>query len=490
MTIQAIELFRSAPRYLTARAIGDRAPGFVSGPIAPLRLVNKSEPELPGPGWARVRPLLSGICGSDLATISGKSSFYFSPLVSMPFVPGHEVVGELLEDLDDLVAGQRVVLSPVLGCPARGVEPWCENCKNGDFGRCDRVTSGHISPGLQTGYCKDTGGGWSKMFVAHRSQLVRVPDDMTNECAVLVEPLACSVHAGYRADIRPNADVLIIGAGSIGLLTLLAIRELGVPADDLVAPQDDERSGQHVEPLTSREQEILTLLGQGHTAREIAEQLTISKYKVQQSTQAFLRKLGVHSRLEAVARMITEKRRPPAVGPAGSITVAAKYLKQRIWAEAFGATEVVDPADVLNGIRRDTRAMRMKPERGGPYLLGGVDVTIDCVGSRSSLDLALRVTKAGGRVVLAGIPTQVPDLTPVWFRELELVGAYTGGVERAGEHEAHAFDLAVAIASRNPLLDRMVGATYPLKRWREAIDHAMSAGRMGTLKVAFDPRQD
>jgi hypothetical protein len=36
----------------------------------------------------------------------------------------------------------------------------------------------------------------------------------------------------------------------------------------------------------------------------------------------------------------------------------------------------------------------------------------------------------------------------------------------------------------------MVGATYPLRRWREAIDHAMSAGRIGTLKVAFDPRQD
>ena len=50
----------------------------------------------------RVKPLLAGICGSDLATIAGKSCFYFSPLVSLPFVPGHEVVGELLDDGGDL----------------------------------------------------------------------------------------------------------------------------------------------------------------------------------------------------------------------------------------------------------------------------------------------------------------------------------------------------------------------------------------------------
>jgi threonine dehydrogenase-like Zn-dependent dehydrogenase len=406
MTIQAIELFRSAPRYLTARAIADRAPGIVSGPIAPLRLVNRSEPELRGPGWSRIRPLLSGICGSDLAAISGHSSFYFSPLVSMPFVPGHEVVGELLEDVDDLRAGQRVVLSPVLNCEARGVEPWCDNCKNGAVGRCDRVTTGHVSPGLQTGYCKDTGGGWSKMFVAHRSQLHAVPDEIPDERAVLVEPLACAVHASFRGNVEPNADVLIVGAGSIGVLTLLAVKE-----------------------LTS----------------------------------------------------------------AGTVTVAAKHGKQRMWAEAFGATDVVPPDETLNRVRRDTRAMKLRPERGDPFLLGGVDLAIDCVGSKSSLDLALRTTRAGGRVVLAGIPVRAPDLTPVWYRELEVVGAYTGGIERlpgTPVQERNAFDIAMDLASQNPLLDRMVGATYPLKRWREAIDHATSAGRVGTLKVAFDPRQD
>ena len=401
MTVQSLELFRSVPRYLTARAVGDRVPGLLSGPLAPLRLINKKDPELPGPGWARLRPLLSGICGSDLATISGRSSFYFSPLVSMPFVPGHEVVGELLDDAGDLPAGTRVVLEPVLKCEARGLEP-CGNCAAGLTGRCDRVTAGHLEPGLQTGYCAETGGGWSRMLVAHRSQLHPVPEELPNRRAVLVEPLACSVHAALRTEVRSDADVLVIGAGTVGVLTLLALRRLT---------------------------------------------------------------------------------------PAGRVTVVAKHGLQRRWAEAFGASEVVPPRDAMNAVRRSTRAMKLKPEMGSSFLMGGVDVAIDCVGSRSSLDLALRTTRAGGRIVLAGIPAQTPDLTPLWFRELELVGSYTGGMESVDGERRHAFDVAIDLALAEPI-DPIVGATYPLSRWREALDHALGAGRLGTLKVAFDPRAE
>jgi threonine dehydrogenase-like Zn-dependent dehydrogenase len=401
VTTQALELFRSAPRFLAARAVGDRAPGLLSGPFAAMRLVNKRDPELKGPGWGRVRPLLSGICGSDLATIAGKSSFYFSPLVSLPFTPGHEVVGELLDDVDELPAGTRIALQPVLSCFARGLDP-CENCAKGDVGRCDRVTTGHVSAGLQTGYCADTGGGWSKMFVAHRAQLHPVPDDMSHRKAVLVEPLSCAIHTALRAKVEPNANVLLVGAGAIGVLTLIALKE-----------------------LTS----------------------------------------------------------------VGRVTVVAKHGKQREWATAFGATEIVEPGEAINAVRRSSHAMKLRPERGAPFLLGGADVTIDCVGSRSSLDLALRSVRAGGRVVVSGIPVGGADLTPLWFRELELVGAYTGGIERVNGQDRHVFDLAVELARTNPI-DGVVGATYPLRRWREAIDHALGAGRLGTLRVAFDPRAD
>jgi threonine dehydrogenase-like Zn-dependent dehydrogenase len=122
------------------------------------------------------------------------------------------------------------------------------------------------------------------------------------------------------------------------------------------------------------------------------------------------------------------------------------------------------------------------------FLLGGVDVAIDAVGSKSSLDLALRTTRAGGRVVAAGIPGQGADLTPLWYRELELVGAYTGGVEDQANGRT-AFDIATEIATAQPI-DGLIGMTYPLARWREAIDHALASGRLGTMRVAFDPRKD
>ena len=56
----------------------------------------------------------------------------------------------------------------------------------------------------------------------HRSQLFAVPDDMPDEVAVLIEPFACAIHAAHRAEIAPGGSVLIVGAGTVGILTLIA----------------------------------------------------------------------------------------------------------------------------------------------------------------------------------------------------------------------------------------------------------------------------
>jgi threonine dehydrogenase-like Zn-dependent dehydrogenase len=391
--VPAVELYRSVPRYIAARALAGKLPSVAAASAAPLRLVSR-RPEPARTGWARVQPRLTGICGSDLATVTGRSSFYFSSLVSMPFVPGHEIVGDLLDDVDTprgpLAAGTRVVLAPVLNCAARGMTP-CPGCSAGRPTRCDNVTSGHLAPGLQTGYCADTGGGWSGELRAHGSQLFAVPAQMPDEVAVLIEPLACAVHAARRAEVLPGERVLVIGAGAIGLLTLLALR---------------------------------------------------------------------------------------ALTPAAEVLVAAKHAKQQDLARRFGAGQVVSSTNIVGAVRRSTRAMQLTPERGGPYLLGGVDVTLECAGG--GLDTALRVTRAGGRVVLSGLPTSSPDLTPLWFRELSLVGAYAAGPED--------FTAALELASdatTSGLLREVLGATYPLERWRDALDHALSAGRLGTGRVAF-----
>ena len=87
-----------------------------------------------------------------------------------------------------------VVLDPVLSCAVRGL-PECDACRAGRTNRCDHITSGHLAPGMQTGYCADTGGGWAQRMVAHEHQLRPVPDDLPDERAVLVEPLACAIHS-------------------------------------------------------------------------------------------------------------------------------------------------------------------------------------------------------------------------------------------------------------------------------------------------------
>jgi threonine dehydrogenase-like Zn-dependent dehydrogenase len=151
--VKALQIERSLPRFAAARVAGAVAPGR-GARSGPLRLVDVDPPAPPADGWVRVRPRLAGICGSDLATIDATSSRWFDPIVSFPFVPGHEVVGEL----DD---GARVVLQPVLGCAARGIAPPCPGCASGQVGQCRNVAFGHLEPGLQTGFCSDTGGGWS-----------------------------------------------------------------------------------------------------------------------------------------------------------------------------------------------------------------------------------------------------------------------------------------------------------------------------------------
>jgi len=218
---------KSIPRYLLMRAASKRIKTLETGRFSPLQLEEIKEPELPTPEWVRVRPLLSGICGSDLGTLSAENSAYFSPIISPPFVMGHEIFGVVAEDNSGFHAGERVVVEPALGCRVRGMEPPCPYCASGRYALCLNVAKGDISAGIQTGFCHDTGGGWSRgTLVVHPSQLYRVPEAVPDEAAVAVEPLACAVHAALKSAPGPNDTSLVLGAGSVGLFTVAALRHL------------------------------------------------------------------------------------------------------------------------------------------------------------------------------------------------------------------------------------------------------------------------
>ena len=246
---------KSVPRYLLMRAGAKRVKNLETGRLSPLQLVDAPEPALPAPEWVRVKPLLSGICGSDLGTLSSENSPYFSPITSPPFVMGHEVVGVVTDDNSGFRAGERVVLEPALGCAARGIDPPCPCCASGHHALCLNVTRGAVSPGIQTGFCRDTGGGWTqRTLVAHPTQLHRVPDGLPDEAAVAVEPLACAVHAALKTAPGPEETALVVGAGNIGLFTVAALRHL-TDAGRIICVAKHER--QRVEALRLGADEVV-----------------------------------------------------------------------------------------------------------------------------------------------------------------------------------------------------------------------------------------
>ena len=240
--MRALQLDPTVPAYAAARLTR----GTRGGPLTMLRLVRRPEPDLPGPGWVRLRPRLSGICGSDVAALTGHASPYLGALASTPFVPGHEVVADVV-DADgaaDLRDGDRVVVEPLLSCAVRGVVPPCARCAAGEPQGCEAVAGEGLDAGLQTGYCRATGGGWSTSLVAHRSQLHRVPDDLDDADAVMVEPLACALHAVARSQPGTADTVVVLGAGTLGLLTVAAVRTLASPRR-LLAVAKHDRQRQH-----------------------------------------------------------------------------------------------------------------------------------------------------------------------------------------------------------------------------------------------------
>lgn len=224
-------------RYIWMRLIGGRFSRTFVGPGAFLSLTRVSEPSLPSDSWVKIRPTLSGICGSDVAAVTGTSSIYLSAFLSSPFIPGHEVVGHVIElgsKVHTVKEGDRVVIEPALGCLVRGFQDLCLPCSEGYYGNCERITMGDISSGIQTGYCRDTSGGWGMQLVAHESQIHHVPDGISDSAAVLIEPLSCAVHGVLKAALDEKAKVLVVGCGSIGLLTIAALRHFA-PSCTIIA---------------------------------------------------------------------------------------------------------------------------------------------------------------------------------------------------------------------------------------------------------------
>jgi L-gulonate 5-dehydrogenase len=151
-----------------------------------------------GPSDALVRLRLAGICGSDLAAYRG-----MSPMVSYPRVLGHELVVDVVRcDTRPELVGRRAVVDPMVRCGH------CRACRAGRANCCVelQVMGVHIDGGMQ------------HESVIASDRLYPVPDAMSDDLAVLAEPLTIAYHAVERSAIRPGETAVVFGAGAIGLL--------------------------------------------------------------------------------------------------------------------------------------------------------------------------------------------------------------------------------------------------------------------------------
>ena len=403
--MKAISFAAPIPTYLATLLAGKVNDALYVGPHACTRLADVAIPTLPNDRWVRVRTRMGGICGSDLNVITLKASPSTSPFSSFPFVIGHENVGEIVEigrGVRDARVGDRVVANPLLCCEPRGLEPACQACSTGHHSRCARFTDGPIAPGMLIGTTRGLGGSWGEMFVAHESQVVRVPESVTDEEAVLVEPFACSVHA-VRSDMPTDTDrVLVIGAGSIGLLTIAALK---------------------------------------------------------------------------------------ALVPACHVTVLARHAFQAEQATRLGANRIVFArGDYLAGLADAGEARLLTPIIGKPVGVGGFDRTYICIGGARATDDAMRVTRAGGTLVLLGNSAKMDgvDWTPLWLKELIVRGSLCYGEHRHASPTSDAFrDAAGLIAMRRVALAPLVTHTYGLTDYRAALATALDKKASRSIKVAF-----
>jgi L-iditol 2-dehydrogenase len=232
--MKAIQYKFSIPNFLAVRT-ADKLPlrMLESGRVPGLSQIETEPIPLLGPEWLRVKPRLCGICGSDIGMLTNRGSSSMTPFISFPVVPGHEVVADVDEigsGVTGLAPGDRVVINPLISCEMRGLEP-CPSCQRDEPGLCLNSAEGNLSSGMLIGFCRDLPGGWSQGMVVHKSQVFRVPDALSDEAAVLIEPFSVALHAVLKAPPPPEGKVLIIGSGSIGLLVLAAIRLLGHTSD-------------------------------------------------------------------------------------------------------------------------------------------------------------------------------------------------------------------------------------------------------------------
>lgn len=173
--------------------------------------LEKVDAPTPGEGEVRLKIETCGVCGSDIHAYYGEH-----PYIGFPIQPGHEFTGRVDmvgAGVSGVEAGARVTAEPSLVCGE------CEHCQAGRYNICDK---------LRVIGCQ-TDGAFAEYLIVPANKLIELPDNLLFEEGSFIEPLAVGVHAMRRIrSLSPDARLVILGSGIIGLMTLLAARGMGI----------------------------------------------------------------------------------------------------------------------------------------------------------------------------------------------------------------------------------------------------------------------
>lgn len=380
----------------------------------PFGLHQVADAQLHRPDWVVTRPILAGVCGSDAKLLlgdfgEGDIDNPMSAFSSLPCVPGHEVVAEVVElgpQARGVELGQRVVLNPWLTCAVRGIAPVCPACADGDLSLCWSFTRGELGPGVHVGVATGAPGGWAERLAAHCSQLFAVPESLSDEAAVLADPFSVSLHAVVRHPPRRDARVVVFGAGALGLCTVAILH---------------------------------------------------------------------------------------ALYPEVEIAVVARYPAQAAMARKFGASLVVshEPRGALVEALAQWSGGVLHPALDGLPMThpGHIDVVYDSVAKPETLEVGARVLASRGTIVTTGVATPGRwEWTPVYFKELSIVGSNAFGMETIDGATAHAIEHYFRLAETGHIdVSGLVTHRFSLTQWWQAVIALAQPADSGALKIAFAP---
>ena len=194
-----------------------------------IKIIDVSLPEI-GPNDVLTKVHYCGICGTDIAIITGKSSFVESGLVKYPVRIGHEwsgVVEKVGSEVKDFKPGDHVVSETVVPCFK------CKDCADGNYQFCRSARAvGTV------GECWD--GSYAEYMLMPSQVMYKLKPETDLKEAALIEPAGIAMSGLIRARIKPEDKVVVIGTGAIGLTAVGLLRAKGVERIIVIGRRDSK----------------------------------------------------------------------------------------------------------------------------------------------------------------------------------------------------------------------------------------------------------